>query len=100
MRCFQFLAGVCWIGMLWYFNLIQTPFFGSELGGHAKSAMTRGLMPALTLVLYIVGAVLNEDPAGAKQWGPRVFSLRTPQSRPRCSKTWRRKLTGMLPALR
>ena len=44
-RYIHFLAGVCWIGVLWYFNLIQTPFFGTELGGSAKSAMTRGLVP-------------------------------------------------------
>jgi uncharacterized membrane protein len=44
-RYVHFLSGVCWIGILWYFNLIQTPFFGSELGGTAKSAMTRGLVP-------------------------------------------------------
>jgi hypothetical protein len=45
LRYFHFLAGVAWIGVLWYFNLIQTPFFGTELGGQAKSAMTRGLVP-------------------------------------------------------
>ncbi len=44
-RYMHYLAGVCWIGMLWYFNLVQTPFFGTELGGQAKSAMTRGLVP-------------------------------------------------------
>ena len=44
-RYLHFLAGVLWIGVLWYFNFIQTPFFGSELGGQAKSAMTRGLVP-------------------------------------------------------
>jgi uncharacterized membrane protein len=44
-RWFHFLSGVAWIGMLWYFNFVQTPFFGSELGGGAKSAMTRGLVP-------------------------------------------------------
>lgn len=44
-RFIHFLAGVCWIGVLWYFNFIQTPFFGTELGGQAKSAMTRGLVP-------------------------------------------------------
>jgi uncharacterized membrane protein len=44
-RYMHFLAGVAWIGMLWYFNFVQTPFFGSELGGQAKSAMTRGLVP-------------------------------------------------------
>jgi uncharacterized membrane protein len=44
-RFIHILAGVCWIGVLWYFNFIQTPFFGTDLGGEAKSAMTRGLVP-------------------------------------------------------
>ena len=45
LRWMHVLAGVTWIGILYYFNLVQTPFFGSELGGQAKSAMTRGLVP-------------------------------------------------------
>jgi uncharacterized membrane protein len=45
LRWMHFFAGVTWIGILYYFNFIQTPFFGSELGGGAKSAMTRGLVP-------------------------------------------------------
>jgi uncharacterized membrane protein len=45
LRWLHLLAGITWIGMLYYFNLVQTPFFGSELGGQAKSAMTRGLVP-------------------------------------------------------
>jgi uncharacterized membrane protein len=44
-RWLHFLAGITWIGVLYYFNFIQTPFFGSDLGGQAKSAMTRGLVP-------------------------------------------------------
>ena len=44
-RYLHFLFGITWIGVLYYFNFIQTPFFGSELGGGAKSAMTRGLVP-------------------------------------------------------
>jgi len=44
-RWIHFLAGITWIGVLYYFNFIQTPFFGTELGGTAKSAMTRGLVP-------------------------------------------------------
>jgi uncharacterized membrane protein len=44
-RYMHFLAGITWIGVLYYFNFIQTPFFGTELGGSAKSAMTRGLVP-------------------------------------------------------
>ena len=45
-RWMHFMAGIAWIGMLYYFNLVQTPFFATELGGQAKSAMTRGLVPA------------------------------------------------------
>jgi uncharacterized membrane protein len=45
LRWFHFLAGITWIGILYYFNFIQTPFFGTELGGGAKGAMTRGLIP-------------------------------------------------------
>lgn len=45
LRWFHFLAGITWIGMLYYFNLVQTPFFGTELGGTARSAMVRGLLP-------------------------------------------------------
>ncbi len=44
-RWLHFLAGITWIGVLYYFNFIQTPFFGSELGGQAKGVMTRGLVP-------------------------------------------------------
>ncbi len=45
LRWIHVLAGITWIGMLYYFNFVQTPFFGSELGGQAKSLMTRGLVP-------------------------------------------------------
>jgi uncharacterized membrane protein len=45
LRWFHVLAGIAWIGMLYYFNLVQTPFFGTELGGQAKSLMTRGQLP-------------------------------------------------------
>jgi uncharacterized membrane protein len=45
LRWFHVLAGVTWIGILYYFNFIQTPFFGTELGGQAKGPMTRGLVP-------------------------------------------------------
>ena len=51
LRWFHFLAGITWIGMLYYFNFVQTPFFGSELGGTARSAMIRGLVPERALVV-------------------------------------------------
>jgi len=45
LRWFHFMAGITWIGLLYYFNFIQTPFFGTELGGSARSPMIRGLVP-------------------------------------------------------
>ena len=45
LRWAHVLAGITWIGILYYFNFLQTPYFGTELGGQAKSAMTRGLVP-------------------------------------------------------
>ena len=45
LRWIHVLAGVTWIGVLYYFNFIQTPFFGTELAGAAKGPMTRGLVP-------------------------------------------------------
>jgi uncharacterized membrane protein len=45
LRWVHFLAGITWIGMLYYFNFVQTPFFSTELGGSARSAMMRGLVP-------------------------------------------------------
>ena len=46
LRWIHFLAGITWIGILYYFNFVQTPFFATELGGGARSAMTRGLVPS------------------------------------------------------
>jgi uncharacterized membrane protein len=45
LRWIHFLSGITWIGILYYFNFIQTPFFATELGGQARSAMIRGLVP-------------------------------------------------------
>jgi uncharacterized membrane protein len=45
LRWFHFLAGITWIGVLYYFNFIQTPYFATDLGGQARSAMMRGLVP-------------------------------------------------------
>ncbi len=45
LRWIHFLVGIMWIGILYYFNFIQTPFFATELGGEARSQMMRGLVP-------------------------------------------------------
>jgi len=39
LRWFHFLAGVTWIGILYYFNLVQTPFFAS-----AEPAVRTGML--------------------------------------------------------
>jgi uncharacterized membrane protein len=40
----HFLAGVCWIGMLWYFNFVQGAYF-AEADAGAKSDATQKLVP-------------------------------------------------------
>ena len=46
LRWIHFLAGITWIGILYYFNFVQTPFFATPLGGEARSPMMRGLVPS------------------------------------------------------
>ena len=38
LRWFHFLAGITWIGILYYLNFVQTPYFATDLGGQARSA--------------------------------------------------------------
>lgn len=44
LRWIHFLAGVCWIGLLYYFNFVQGPFF-NETDAATKSAATQKLVP-------------------------------------------------------
>ncbi len=44
LRWVHFLAGVTWIGVLYYFNFIQTPFFANA-DPAVRSGMIRGLVP-------------------------------------------------------
>jgi uncharacterized membrane protein len=44
LRWLHFLAGITWIGMLYYFNFVQTPFFKS-CEASTKGEMIRGLVP-------------------------------------------------------
>src|SRR2546425_3482228 len=44
LRWFHFLAGITWIGMLYYFNFVQTPFFATA------EAPVRSGMPVGSLV--------------------------------------------------
>jgi uncharacterized membrane protein len=47
LRWVHFMAGITWIGMLYYLNFAQTPFLATELGGTARSPMLRGLVPSV-----------------------------------------------------
>jgi uncharacterized membrane protein len=38
-RYVHYLAGVCWIGMLWYFNFVQTPAFAEVSDSTRSEAM-------------------------------------------------------------
>jgi uncharacterized membrane protein len=44
MRWIHFLAGIAWIGMLYYFNFVQTPFFAEAEPG-VRSAAIQKLVP-------------------------------------------------------
>lgn len=46
LRWFHYFFGVTWIGLLYYFNFVQTPFMGDPTTDAAtKSGLTRGLVP-------------------------------------------------------
>lgn len=52
LRWLHFMAGIAWIGMLYYFNLVQTPFFGKADAAPAndplkaaKGVMVRNVVP-------------------------------------------------------
>ena len=44
LRWVHFLAGILWIGLLYYFNFMQGPFF-AEADGSTKSVATQKLVP-------------------------------------------------------
>src|SRR2546426_833363 len=44
LRWIHFLAGVTWIGLLYYFNFVQGPFF-AEADASTKSSATQKLVP-------------------------------------------------------
>jgi len=44
LRWFHFLAGITWIGLLYYFNFVQTPFFASAEAPVRGGMITGGLV--------------------------------------------------------
>lgn len=79
-RWVHFLAGITWIGMLYYFNFVQTPFFATELGAQARSPMMRGLVPSAlwwfrwgAMVTFITGWLII-----LTRWGHNGVPLSDP----------------------
>jgi uncharacterized membrane protein len=79
LRWLHFLAGITWIGLLYYFNFVQGPFF-AEADAATKSAATQKLVPRAlwwfrwsALVTFLSGALIigkriGESPAGSGAW--------------------------------
>jgi uncharacterized membrane protein len=56
-RWAHYLAGVCWIGLLWYFNFVQTPAFVAFEAGPRTEAIRKLVPRALWWFRY--GALLT-----------------------------------------
>ena len=50
LRWFHFLFGIIWIGMLYYFNFVQTPFF-AETEPAVRSGAVQKLVPRASVVV-------------------------------------------------
>lgn len=62
LRWWHFLAGITWIGMLYYFNFVQTPFFGSKFVADnppVRSGIVRGGLLNSALWWFRWGAMIT-----------------------------------------
>ena len=59
MRWFHFLAGITWIGMLYYFNFVQTPFFATPEATPVRVGMIAGSLVGRALWWFRWGAMLT-----------------------------------------
>src|SRR2546426_2535573 len=89
LRWLHFLAGITWIGLLYYFNFVQGPFF-AEADGATKSAATQKLVPRAlwwfrwgAMFTFLSGAaiitkrVLQAPPGTSvmtSPWGEAIFT--------------------------
>ena len=58
LRWFHFLAGITWIGMLYYFNFVQVPFFASA-DAPVRTGMITGGLVSRALWWFRWGAMLT-----------------------------------------
>jgi uncharacterized membrane protein len=93
LRWLHFLAGIAWIGMLYYFNLVQTPFFGKADAAPAgdplkaaKGVMVRNVVPtalwwfrwgAMFTFLTGLGMIELSRRQGATMSGPYMTLILT-----------------------
>ncbi len=89
LRWLHFLAGITWIGLLYYFNFVQGPFF-AEADAATKSNATQKLVPRAlwwfrwsAMLTFLSGATIiakriGEAPAGTSvmtsPWGEAIFT--------------------------
>jgi uncharacterized membrane protein len=89
LRWLHFLAGITWIGLLYYFNFVQGPFF-AEADAATKSSATQKLVPRAlwwfrwsALFTFLSGALIiakriGEAPPDASvmtsPWGEAIFT--------------------------
>jgi uncharacterized membrane protein len=87
LRWVHFLAGITWIGLLYYFNFVQGPFF-AEADAATKSAATQKLVPralwwfrwgAMLTFLSGVAIIGNRmsaagEGAGASPWAVAIMT--------------------------
>src|SRR5262245_33619971 len=62
LRWFHFLAGITWIGMLYHFNFVQTPFFASKFvadNAPVRSGIVRGGLLNSALWWFRWGAMIT-----------------------------------------
>jgi uncharacterized membrane protein len=88
LRWFHFLAGITWIGLLYYFNFVQTPFFagaeapvrtGMIAGGLVGRALWwfrwGAMLTFITgwLIILHRGGQMGLQPFFASSWGWAIF---------------------------
>jgi uncharacterized membrane protein len=80
LRWFHFLAGITWIGMLYYFNFVQTPFFAKAEAPVRAGMITGGLVELAlwwfrwgAMFTFITGWLYVLDVMFAQYGGPRTF---------------------------